>query len=172
MSTALMMATPRRRIIKNVALGYAVPQYSDQAPAKPVYNPAVEKFWPYNPARAAAMLAADGFTKGAGGVLQKAGVPFNVTMYVDAAFAAQVQIVEIVKQAWAQIGVNVTARPLDPATLFGRRGPLYDPNRLTSSSMKAVEYEWIEPADPDDSFFWSSSNIISARVKAGGVVAA
>jgi peptide/nickel transport system substrate-binding protein len=73
-----------------------------------------------------------------------------------------------VKQAWAQIGVNVTARPLDPATLFGRRGPLYDPNRLTSSSMKAVEYEWIEPADPDDSFFWSSSNIISAKVKAGG----
>ena len=165
---ALMTATPRERIIKNVALGYGVPQYSDQAPAKPVYNPAVEKFWHYNPARAAAMLAADGFTKGSGGVLQKGGVPFNVTMYVDAAFAGQVQIVEIVKQAWAQIGVNVTARPLDPATLFGRRGPLYDPNRLTSSTMKAVEYEWIEGADPDDSFFWSSSNIVSAKVKAGG----
>lgn len=114
------------------------------------------------------MLAADGFKKGAGGVLQKGGVPFNMTLYVDAAFAAQVQIIEILKTAWGQIGVNVTARPLDPATLFGRRGPLYDPNRLSSSSMKAVEYSWIEGADPDDQFFWSSSKIISAKVQSGG----
>jgi hypothetical protein len=48
------------------------------------------------------MLAADGFTKGAGGILQKGGVPFNVTLYVDAAFAAQVQIIEIIKQAGAR----------------------------------------------------------------------
>jgi peptide/nickel transport system substrate-binding protein len=165
---ALQMATPRDRIIKVVALGYAKPQYSDQSPAKPVYNSAVEKYWPYDPAKAAAMLAADGFTKGSNGMLQKGGVPFNVTLYVDAAFSAQVEIVQIIKQAWAQIGVNVDARPLDPATLFGRRGPLYDPNRLTSSSMKAVEYEWIEPAEPDDTFFWSTSQIISAKVQAGG----
>lgn len=165
---ALQMATPRDRYIKDVALGYAVPQYSDQSPAKPVYNKAVESYWPYNPTKAAAMLAADGFTKGSNGILQKGGVPFNITMYVDAAFAAQVQIVEITKAAWGQIGINVTARPLDPATLFGRRGPLYDPNRLKSNSMAAVEYEWIESAEPDDTFFWSSSNIISAKVQAGG----
>jgi len=165
---ALQMATPRERVIKDVQLGYGTPQYSDQSPAKSVYNKAVESYWPYNPTKAAAMLAADGFKKGAGGVLQKGGVPFNMTLYVDAAFAAQVQIIEILKTAWGQIGVNVTARPLDPATLFGRRGPLYDPNRLSSSSMKAVEYSWIEGADPDDQFFWSSSKIISAKVQSGG----
>jgi peptide/nickel transport system substrate-binding protein len=165
---ALMTATPRARIIQIVPLGYAVPQYSDQSPAKPSYNKAVESYWPYDPAKAASMLAADGFTKGSNGVLQKGGVPFNVTLYVDAAFSAQVEIVQIIKQAWGQIGVNVTARPLDPATLFGRRGPLYDPNRLNSSSMAAVEYEWIEGADPDDSFFWSTSEIVSAKVQAGG----
>jgi peptide/nickel transport system substrate-binding protein len=165
---ALQMATPRDRIIKIVALGYAKPQYSDQSPAKPFYNKAVESYWPYDPAKASAALAADGFTKGSGGTLQKDGKPFNVTLYVDAAFAAQVEIVQILKQAWGQIGVNVVDRPLDPATLFGRRGPLYDPNRLTASDMKAVEYEWIEPADPDDHFFWSTSQIISSKVQAGG----
>jgi peptide/nickel transport system substrate-binding protein len=165
---ALQMATPRERVIKDVALGYGVPQYSDQAPTKSVYTKAVESYWPYNPTKAVAMLTADGFKKGSGGILQKGGVPFNLTLYGDAASAAQLQINEIAKAAWTGIGINVTARSLDPATLFGQRGPLYDPARLSSSSMKAVQYEWIEGADPDDQFFWSSSKIIGPNVHAGG----
>lgn len=165
---ALQMATPRDRIIKLVALGYGQAQYSDQSPAKPVYNKAVETYWPYDTTKAAAMLAADGFTKGSNGILQKGGVPFNIDLYVDAAFSAQINIVQIIKQAWSQIGVNVNARPLDPATLFGRSGPLYDPQRFNSSTMKAVEYEWIESAEPDDHYFWQTSQIISNKIKAGG----
>ncbi len=165
---ALMMATPRAKIIKLVALGYGVPQYADQSPAKPYYNKAVEAYWPYDITKAAAALAADGFTKGSNGTLQKGGVPFNITLSVDAAFSAQTEITQIIKQAWGQIGVSVNLRPLDPATLFGRRGPIYDPNRLSSSTMNAVEYEWIEPADPDDHFFWNTSQIQSAKILAGG----
>ncbi len=165
---ALMMATPRDKIIKLVALGYGKPQYSDQSPAKPSYNKAVESYWPYNPTKAAAALAADGFTKGSNGTLQKGGVPFNITLSVDAAFSAQTEITQIVKQAWGQIGVNVNLKPLDPATLFGRRGPLYDPNRLSSSTMNAVEYEWIEAADPDDHYFWATNQILSPKISAGG----
>lgn len=165
---ALQTATPRQRVIQDVALGYGVPQYSDQSPAKPFYDKAVESYWPYSPSKAAAMLAADGFKKGPGGILEKGGVPFKVTLWSDAASPGQVRDAEIVANAWQQIGLSVTQRPLDPATLFGRRGPLYDPNRLSSHTMNAVEYEWIEPADPDDHFFWSTSNIISAKVQAGG----
>jgi len=165
---ALQVATPRQRIINVVQLGYAVPQYSDQSPAKPYYNPAVTSYWPYNPSKASALLAADGFKKGANGTLTKGGVPFNLDLYVDAGSTSQLNAVQIMKSAWGQIGVNVTIRQLDPATLFGRRGPLYDPNRLSSSTMKAVDYEWIEAADPDDTFFWASSKIISPKVQAGG----
>ena len=165
---ALQMATPREKIIKLVALGYGVAQYADQSPAKAVYNKAIESTFAFDTTKAAAMLAADGFTKGSNGVLQKGGVPFNIDLYVDSAFSAQIEIVQIIKQAWGQIGVNVNARPLDPATLFGRRGPLYDPQRFSSSTMKAVEYEWIESAEPDDTYFWSTSQIISDKVKAGG----
>ena len=165
---ALQMATPREKIIKLVALGYGVAQYADQSPAKAVYNKAIESTFAFDTTKAAAVLAADGFTKGSNGVLQKGGVPFNIDLYVDSAFSAQIEIVQIIKQAWGQIGVNVNARPLDPATLFGRRGPLYDPQRFSSSTMKAVEYEWIESAEPDDTFFWSTSQIISDKVKAGG----
>jgi peptide/nickel transport system substrate-binding protein len=165
---ALQMATDRPKVIQLVALGYGVPQYSDQSPAKATYNPAVTSYWPYDVAKASAALAADGFTKGSNGILQKGGVPFNVTLWGDAADTGQMEDVQIVKEEWGQIGVNVTVRGLDPATLFGRRGPLYDPNRLSSSTMNAVQYEWITPAEPDDTFFWATSEIVSKTVPAGG----
>ncbi|MGH2387935.1 MAG: peptide ABC transporter substrate-binding protein, partial [Chloroflexota bacterium] len=165
---ALQMATPRDKLIKLVALGYGVPQYSDQSPAKPFYDKAVESYWPYDTTKASAALAADGFTKGSNGTLQKGGVPFNVTLSVDAADSSQTEAGQVVKQAWGQIGVNVTIKPLAPATIFGDGGPLYDPNRLASSTMNAVLYEWIESSDPDDHYFWESSQIISKTIKAGG----
>jgi peptide/nickel transport system substrate-binding protein len=165
---ALQMATSRQKVIQLVALGYGVPQYADQSPAKPFYDKAVESYWPYDLTKAAAALAADGFTKGSNGTLQKDGVPFNVTLSIDSAGTGPSEIAQIVKQSWGQIGVNVTIKSLAPATIFGDGGPLYDKNRLSSSTMNAVEYEWIEPADPDDHYFWESDQIIGPKISAGG----
>lgn len=167
---ALMTATDRPRIIKDVALGYGVPQYSDQPPSKKqFYNPAVTKFWNYSPAKAAKMLAADGFKKGSGGTLVKNGTPFKVTLYGDSGGGAAItQELELVKQEWNEVGVNVTIKLLAPATLFGSGGPLYDPHRLSNKTMAAVAYEWIEGFDPDDQFFWASKEIITPKVSSGG----
>lgn len=165
---ALQMATPRDRVIRLAALGYGSPQYSDQSPAKSVYSKAVESYWNYDTAKAAAMLAADGFTKGSGGTLTKGGVPFNINFWISSASSAASEIGQIMKAAWGQIGVNVTVKALDSATLFGQRGPLYDPNRLSLQSMNAVQYEWITSADPNDNFFWSTSQIVSKANPAGG----
>jgi peptide/nickel transport system substrate-binding protein len=165
---ALMTATPRAKIIQLAALGYGSPQYSDQPPAKSVYNKAVESYWPYSLTKASAMLAADGFTKGSGGVLTKGGVPFNITLWISSAASGPAEIAQILKQTWGQIGVGVTIKALDSATLFGQRGPLYTTTRFNTSSMNAVLYEWIEPADPDDSFFWSTNEIVTKSNPAGG----
>jgi peptide/nickel transport system substrate-binding protein len=165
---ALQMATSRQKVIQLVALGYGVPQYADQSPAKPFYDKAVEAYWPYDLTKAAAALAADGFTKGSGGTLEKGGVPFNVVFSVDSASPIGSEIGEIVKQDWGKLGISVTIKPLAPATIFGDGGPLYDKNRLSSSTLNAVEYEWIEPADPDDHYFWESNEIIGPKVSSGG----
>jgi peptide/nickel transport system substrate-binding protein len=165
---ALQEATPREQIIKDVLLGYGTPQYSDQSPNSPYYNKAVESYWPYNPAKASALLASDGFTKGSNGILQKGGVPLAITLYADSSSLAEVQATEIVEKAWQDIGVSITFRPIDAATEFGRNGPLWDPNRLSLSKMQAFEYEWLTNPDPDDSYFWSSSEIISPKTQAGG----
>ncbi len=72
------------------------------------------------------------------------------------------------KQVWGQIGVNVNIRTAAASVVFGRTGPLYDPTRLSSPTMNGVFYEWIQSAEPDDSFFWASNQIISKSVAAGG----
>jgi peptide/nickel transport system substrate-binding protein len=166
---ALQMATDRKRIIQDVALGYAKPQYSDQPPAKKqFYTPAVTKYWNYNPSAAAKLLASDGFTKNSSGVLQKGGVPFNLTLYGDSDVNDSVQQVQLVDSEWSALGLHITTKLENGATLFGDRGPLYTPTRLQSSDMVAVDYEWIEGYDPDDSFFWNSKNIISPTNSSGG----
>lgn len=167
---AMMTATDRPRIIKDVALGYGTPQYSDQPPTKTqFYSPAVTKFWNYNPSRAARILAADGFKKGSGGTLVKNGTPFNLTLYGDSGGgAATTQELELLKAEWGQIGINVTLKEEAAATLFGAGGPLYDPHRLSSKTMQAVSYEWIEGFDPDDQYFWASKEIISPKISSGG----
>jgi peptide/nickel transport system substrate-binding protein len=167
---AMMMATDRAKIIKDIALGYGTPQYSDQPPSKKLfYDPSVTHYWTFDPAKASQMLAADGFTRGSNGILEKGGVPFNLTLYGDSGGGTTIaQLLELLKNEWSQVGINATIKLLDAATLFGNRGPLYDPNRLSSNTMQAVQYEWIEGYDPDDSFFWNSNQIISPSVSSGG----
>jgi peptide/nickel transport system substrate-binding protein len=166
---ALQIATDRKKIIQDVALGYAKPQYSDVPPSKTLYyNPAVNKYYNYNLKKAQSLLASDGFTKGSNGTLTKNGTPFNLTLYGDADVSDSVLQVQLLKNQWGQLGVNVTTKVENGATLFGDRGPLYTPTRLNTNAMTAVDYEWIEGYDPDDSFFWSSKSIISPKVSSGG----
>lgn len=165
---ALTMATPKGQIIKQVDLGYGTPQYSDQAPGRKLYyDPAVTKFWHYNIARAKQWLAKDGFVM-KGSQLEKGGKKFNVNLYILSGSTASSDEAEILKNNWAKLGIGTTIKAEDSATLFGPRGPLYDPNRLSLPTMNIVLYGWITGPDPDDSFFWGCDKIISKTVHTGG----
>lgn len=165
---ALTYATPKEQIIKSIFLGYGVVQDADQAPGTVWYNPAVKNSYPFSLAKAKALLQQDGFTAGSGGVLQKGGTPFNLTLWCLSDASTDKLTAQILKQEWSSIGVNATIKTEPAAVLFGRTGPLYDPNRLSSPSMNAVIYGWYNGAEPDDTFFWNSSQIVSKTVQAGG----
>jgi ABC-type transport system substrate-binding protein len=77
-------------------------------------------------------------------------------------------VIQILKQTWGQAGINVTLKTAAASIVFGRSGPLYDPNRLSSPTMNAVFYEWIDSPEPDDTFFWNSNQIVSKKIAAGG----
>jgi len=165
---ALAYATPKQQIIKGVNLGYGVVDDADQPPTTVYYNPSIKDSYPYNIAKAKSLLAADGFKIGSNGLLQKGGTPFNLTLWATSDSSDAKLTIQILKQSWAQLGVNATLKTAAASIVFGRSGPLYDPNRLSSSKMNAVLYEWIQGAEPDDTFFWNSSQIISSKVAAGG----
>jgi peptide/nickel transport system substrate-binding protein len=166
---ALQSAVPKAQIIKQVDLGFGTPQYSDQAPArKQFFDSAVKTYWPYSISAAQKILAGDGFTKSSSGQLSKDGKPFNVNLYILAGSTSESDIAEILKENWARLGIGTTIKAEDAATLFGPRGPLYDPNRLSSPDMNIVLYGWITNPDPDDSFFWGCDKIISSTVHTGG----
>jgi len=165
---ALAYATPKQQIITSVLLGYGVICDADKPPDTPYYNPNVHNSYPYNLAKAKSLLLADGFKMGSKGILQKNGKPFTMNLWATSDASDAKLIIQILKQVWGQIGVNVNLRTAAASVVFGRTGPLYDPTRLSSPIMNGVLYEWIQSAEPDDSFFWASNQIISKRVVAGG----
>lgn len=165
---ALAYATPKQQIINSVFLGYGTIADADQPPGTRYYNPAIRNSYPYNLAKAKSLLQSDGFKAGANGVMQKGGKPFNLTLWATSDSSDAKLVIQILKQTWGQIGVNATLKTAAASIVFGRTGPLYDPNRLSSPTMNAVFYEWIDGAEPDDTFFWNSSQIISKSVAAGG----
>lgn len=165
---ALAYATPKQQIIKSVVLGYGLIDDGDKPPMTTYYNSATKDSYPYNLVKAKSLLLADGFKAGSNGIVQKGGKPFNLTLWATSDAADAQLIIQILKQTWGQIGVNVTLKTAAASIVFGRSGPLYDPNRFSSPTMNAVFYEWIQSPEPDDTFFWNSSQIVSSKVAAGG----
>jgi len=104
---ALMVGLDRNYILKNVFFGVG------QVGAGPIdsrmtwaYNPQVdyEKMYPYDPAKARAMLDAAGVKPGAN------GVRFTMSLVFDSTRPDFVQFAEAVKRFWQDIGVNVVLK--------------------------------------------------------------
>jgi peptide/nickel transport system substrate-binding protein len=166
---ALAYATPKQQIIDQVALGYGTIDDADQAPTNPYYNSAIKNSYPYNPAKAKSMLLADGFKVGAGGILQKGGKPLTIILAGDTNTSDTKLILQILKNAWAKVGINATFNLVDASILFGSHtGPLESDDRLSKSTTTAVNYTWFTGGDPDDTYFWGSNQIPGKGKAAGG----
>jgi len=166
---ALAYATPKQQLIDQVALGYGVIADADQPPISKYYNSNIKNSYPYNPAKAKSMLLADGFKPGPGGILQKGGKPLSIIL-AGATNVSDVKLrVQILKDAWAKVGINTTFNLLDVSILFAaHQGPLEGDDRLSKTTTTAVDYSWFTSGEPDDTYFWASNQIESKSVTAGG----
>jgi ABC-type transport system substrate-binding protein len=66
------------------------------------------------------------------------------------------------KFEWGQIGVKVDLHHQDVNTIFGANGPQF------THQMTGVNYSWFNGNDPDDKFYWNSTEIPSSPTGAGG----
>jgi len=85
-------------------------------------NPALQPY-PYDVARAKALLQEAGFTPGADGTLQKDGKPLAFEFMVDRGNPVREQIALFAQQSWKQLGIDVRIAA-EEWSVFVRRGNL------------------------------------------------
>lgn len=108
---ALEMSTNQQAIVKSIDHGYAVPQYGP-IPATPktkYYKASAEPTIPYNLKAAKKLLTSHGW-KEVNGVMTKGNQKMQWTMLYVTGSESELQQVQLMKQEWGKIGVQVTLK--------------------------------------------------------------
>ncbi|MBA3583742.1 MAG: hypothetical protein H0W36_04300 [Gemmatimonadetes bacterium] len=107
---ALSMAIDRQAIVDALLYGYGTIATADVMPFQWEYDDAIEP-WPYDPERARQLLAEAGWTDSNGdGVIDKDGRPFRFTLATNQGNDLREDILVIVQNDLARIGVDVQPR--------------------------------------------------------------
>ncbi len=158
---ALDYATPSQQIIDRLLKGLAVPSVADQAPGTIYFNPNV-KPRPYDLNKAAQLLKEAGFTKGGDGTLQKGSKPFEIEYWIPSGDQQSSQVQQVVAASWRKLGIKVDTRQEAINTIWGPNGYQF------TKKMTAARYSWFNGNDPDDAFYWASSQIPKTPTGTGG----
>ena len=160
---ALDFATPKAEIVDKLLKGLATVAFGDQAPGTPYYNPNIQAR-PYDLDQAAKLLADAGFTKNAQGVLEKDGKPLEIEYWVPSGDDMVKQIQQVIAASWRKLGITVDAREEDINSIWGPNGYQF------TQKMTAGQYSWTNGNDPDNVFYWNSSQIPKDPEGTGGNV--
>ena len=158
---ALDFATPREKIIAEVLAGHATPAFADQAPESWAYSDTLQPR-PFSPDRAASLLDEAGLFIGDDGVRTRDGKPFEIDLWGVAGDSQAEAILATIADEWNAIGVSTLVQLAPPDELWGPLGYQF------SDRMTGCLYTWTNANDPDDLFYWHSSQIPTSPGGAGG----
>ena len=158
---ALDFATPRERIITEILSGRAIPAFADQSPESWAYDETLHPR-PFDPERAASLLDEAGLLPGADGVRQRDGKRFEIDLWGVQADDQARAILEMVAAEWNAIGVSTLTQYAPSKDLWGPLGYQF------SDRMTGCLYTWTNANDPDDLFYWHSSQIPVSPGSSGG----
>ncbi|MCC7276270.1 MAG: ABC transporter substrate-binding protein [Alphaproteobacteria bacterium] len=171
---ALDFATPSQDIVDKLLKGYSVRSVADQQPGTWAFNPDIEGR-PFDIEQGKKLLAGIGLTQDADGIWE-GKAPVNDPMVLDgpqkkleielwgvAGDTTQQQILQVVAQAWGQLGVKTSTNFQDVSTLWGPESYQWQPDTMT-----ACLYSWFNGNDPDDMYYWNSSQIPDSPTGTGG----
>lgn len=116
---ALLLGLDRAGMAARLFGGQVTRASAFVAPQDPLFAPDLPDF-PYDPARARALLEEAGFPPGSGGVRRNAaGAPLSVELRVAAGSALLEVIGQVAQSQWKAIGVETTLRREAARALFG-----------------------------------------------------
>jgi len=178
---ALAYATPKQQIIDQLLEGRVLPSSADTTPDTWAWDPDLPPT-PYDPDKAKSLLEEAGLTFADGvwsgpiptpeqdvDVLTDRGGPvkaLEIEMWAPSGDKQNELIMQVVAQAWEQIGVKTEQKFEDVSTIFGPEGYQF------TEKMTAGLYSWFNSSDPDNTWYWSSQYIPKTPEGAGGNVPA
>jgi peptide/nickel transport system substrate-binding protein len=184
---ALDYATPKQQIIEQLLKNRVLPSIGDQAPGSWANNPDIQPR-PYDPDKAKQLLQEAGLTEEDGGWSgpTPAGTPrasggdfpadagdpnapatgpvkkFEMELWGIAGDEQASRICQVIAQAWNSIGIKTEAKFEDTSTIWGPNGYQF------TDKMTASFWAWYNGNDPDDQFYWNSSQIPKTPTGTGG----
>lgn len=158
---ALDYATPTQDIIDKILKGRATRSIGDVAPGTPYFNDQIQPR-PYDPEKAKQLLDEAGLVAGDGGVRERDGKKFEMELWATTGSSQTEQIIQVIAKSWNDIGVKTEAKFEDVSTIWGPEGYQF------TDKMTACSYSWFNSNDPDDMFYWHSSQIPTSPTGTGG----
>ncbi len=145
---ALAYAIDRQAIIDGIVLGLGRPCTGPFSDVSWAYNPHAKNY-PYDPERAARMLAEAGWTpSGTGGILEKNGKPFRFTIMTNQGNNERIRAAEIIQQNCKKVGIEVNIRVMEWQAFL---------EQIDKRSFDAIILGWGMGRDPDIYDIWHSS---------------
>jgi peptide/nickel transport system substrate-binding protein len=145
---AFAHAINKQELLDGVVLGLGREATGPFRPGTWAANPAVKGI-PYDPKKAAALLAEAGWTRNGRGLLEKDGQPFAFELLTNQGNDERKKIAEIVQASLRELGVTIEIRVLEWAALLKEH--------VKKRQFDAIVLGWGTGADPDQYVVWHSS---------------
>jgi ABC-type transport system substrate-binding protein len=117
-------------------------------------------------AQAESLLTGAGFRRNVQRVLIRDGQPLEIDLWGEEGDAQAEPIIRMIAESWAKVGISSRVHLAPASELWGPTGYQFN-DRLTAGF-----YRWANVNDPDDMFYWHSSQIPTYPGGAGGNVPA
>jgi peptide/nickel transport system substrate-binding protein len=127
---------------------------TDASPLSWAFDPNIKPY-PYDPALARSILAADGWRPGPDGILEKGGKPFAADVTTVIGNPSRLEAEQMMQAQLKQVGIELSLRNY-PANVLFSAGPT---GVLTAGKFDIALYGWTETPDPDDTDTLSPQSI-------------
>ncbi len=151
---AIAYATDRNEIIQKILHGSAIAGETDQQPHYSWARTTDIVHYPYDPAKAKALLDADGWKVGPDGIRTKNGQRLEVTLSTQTESNVGKATETVLQRQWRDVGVQADVKNYPTSEFFDNsvngilQGGHYD----------VASFAWFGAADPDDSAVYSADN--------------
>lgn len=151
---ALAYATDKNEIVQKVVHGSAIPANTDQQPHYSwAYSDDVVHY-PYDPAKAEALLDADGWKIGPGGIRVKNGQRLEFTMSTQTESTNGKANETVLQRQWREVGAQADVKNYPSNEFFDNSSN----GTLQGGHYDVALFGWVGAADPDDSAIYSADN--------------